>query len=160
MFLLHQILGLASGLVVAVVCLTGALLVFETEIVSEMHPERSHVAVGTTRLDADALVASAVRNSGGTPEVVTAYRDPAYALKVVMSNGAQVYVDPYTARVVETHLGGERFFEVTEAIHRRLLAGETAVAMETELRGMSNAKAKRELGWQPAHSTWRPGFAP
>jgi nucleoside-diphosphate-sugar epimerase len=42
----------------------------------------------------------------------------------------------------------------------RLLAGETAVAMETELRGMSNAKAKRELGWQPAHSTWRPGFAP
>jgi uncharacterized iron-regulated membrane protein len=124
MFLLHQILGLASGLVVAVVCLTGALLVFETEIVSAMHPERSHVAVGTTRLDADALVASAVRSSGGTPEVVTAYRDPAYALKVVMSNGAQVYVDPYTARVVETHVGGERFFEVTEAIHRRLLAGE------------------------------------
>jgi nucleoside-diphosphate-sugar epimerase len=28
----------------------------------------------------------------------------------------------------------------------RLLAGETAVVMETELRGISNAKAKRELG--------------
>jgi nucleoside-diphosphate-sugar epimerase len=41
----------------------------------------------------------------------------------------------------------------------RLLAGETAVVMETELRGMANAKAKRELGWQPAHPTWRPGFS-
>jgi hypothetical protein len=28
----------------------------------------------------------------------------------------------------------------------------------TEIRGASNAKAKRELGWQPAHSSWRQGF--
>jgi nucleoside-diphosphate-sugar epimerase len=41
----------------------------------------------------------------------------------------------------------------------RLLAGETAVMMETELRVISNAKAKRELDWQPAHPTWRPEFA-
>jgi nucleoside-diphosphate-sugar epimerase len=41
----------------------------------------------------------------------------------------------------------------------RMLAGEAAVMMETDLRGISNAKAKRELGWQPAHPTWRPGFA-
>jgi len=27
-----------------------------------------------------------------------------------------------------------------------------------ELRGASNAKAKRELGWQPAHPSWRQGF--
>ena len=124
MFLLHQILGLASGLVLAVVCFTGALLVFQTEITSAMHPARSHVTVGAARLNADALVASATRSAGGRPETVTTYSDPAYALKVVMSNGAQVYVDPYTARVVETHVGGERFFEITEAAHRRLLAGE------------------------------------
>jgi hypothetical protein len=29
----------------------------------------------------------------------------------------------------------------------------------TEVRGASNAKAKRELGWQPAHPSWRQGFA-
>jgi hypothetical protein len=29
----------------------------------------------------------------------------------------------------------------------------------TELRGASNAKAKRELEWRPAHATWRQGFA-
>ncbi|NOJ38191.1 NAD-dependent epimerase/dehydratase family protein [Bradyrhizobium australiense] len=41
----------------------------------------------------------------------------------------------------------------------RLLAGEHMVAMMTQVRGGSNAKAKRELGWQPAHSSWRQGFA-
>ncbi|HEX8647280.1 MAG TPA: NAD(P)-dependent oxidoreductase [Thermoleophilaceae bacterium] len=40
----------------------------------------------------------------------------------------------------------------------RLFAGEVGVVMMTELRGASNVKAKRELGWQPAHPTWRHGF--
>jgi nucleoside-diphosphate-sugar epimerase len=41
----------------------------------------------------------------------------------------------------------------------RLFAGETGAVMMTELRGASNAKAKRELAWRPAHPSWRRGFA-
>jgi len=41
----------------------------------------------------------------------------------------------------------------------RLLAGEQAVVMMTEGRGFSNAKAKRELGWQLRYPSWRQGFA-
>jgi 2-alkyl-3-oxoalkanoate reductase len=33
------------------------------------------------------------------------------------------------------------------------------VVMMTQSRAGSNAKAKRELGWQPAHASWREGFA-
>jgi nucleoside-diphosphate-sugar epimerase len=40
----------------------------------------------------------------------------------------------------------------------RLLAGDQAVVMMTEGRGFSNAKAKRELDWRPAWSSWRVGF--
>ncbi|WP_392668571.1 NAD-dependent epimerase/dehydratase family protein [Streptomyces sp. LN785] len=40
----------------------------------------------------------------------------------------------------------------------RLLAGEQAVVMMTEGRGFSNAKAKRELGWEPRYPSWRQGF--
>jgi 2-alkyl-3-oxoalkanoate reductase len=40
----------------------------------------------------------------------------------------------------------------------RLLAGEVAVTMMTEGRGAANAKAKRELGWQPIWPSWRDGF--
>jgi hypothetical protein len=41
----------------------------------------------------------------------------------------------------------------------RLFAGEAGAVMMTELRGASNAKAKRELAWRPAHESWRQGFA-
>ena len=40
----------------------------------------------------------------------------------------------------------------------RMLAGEVAVAMMTEGRGFSNAKAKRELGWELRYPSWRQGF--
>ena len=40
----------------------------------------------------------------------------------------------------------------------RLLAGEVAVAMMTEGRGFANARARRELGWQPRYPSWRQGF--
>ena len=41
----------------------------------------------------------------------------------------------------------------------RLVAGEAGAVMMTEVRGASNEKAKRELGWQPRHASWREGFA-
>jgi nucleoside-diphosphate-sugar epimerase len=41
----------------------------------------------------------------------------------------------------------------------RIAAGEAAVVMMTEVRGASNKKAKRELGWTPHYSSWRQGFA-
>jgi nucleoside-diphosphate-sugar epimerase len=41
----------------------------------------------------------------------------------------------------------------------RIAAGEAGVVMMTEMRGASNEKAKRELGWKPKHPSWRQGFA-
>jgi 2-alkyl-3-oxoalkanoate reductase len=41
----------------------------------------------------------------------------------------------------------------------RLVAGEAATVTMTEVRGASNAKARRELGWQPRYPSWRQGFA-
>jgi len=41
----------------------------------------------------------------------------------------------------------------------RLLIGDGGVSMMTQIRGASNAKAKRELGWAPGYPSWRRGFA-
>ena len=41
----------------------------------------------------------------------------------------------------------------------RLAAGEAATVMMTDVKGASNAKAKRELGWQLRYPSWRQGFA-
>jgi nucleoside-diphosphate-sugar epimerase len=40
----------------------------------------------------------------------------------------------------------------------RLLAGEGMTIMMTEVRGASNAKARRELGWELRYPSWRLGF--
>jgi nucleoside-diphosphate-sugar epimerase len=40
----------------------------------------------------------------------------------------------------------------------RLVGGEHMVVMMDESRGASNEKARRELGWEPAHHSWRDGF--
>lgn len=40
----------------------------------------------------------------------------------------------------------------------RLAMGNGGVSMMTRIRGGSNAKAKRELGWQPIYPSWRQGF--
>jgi nucleoside-diphosphate-sugar epimerase len=40
----------------------------------------------------------------------------------------------------------------------RVLAGDAALSMMTRVRGCSNAKAKRELGWTLRYPSWRQGF--
>jgi hypothetical protein len=40
----------------------------------------------------------------------------------------------------------------------RLAAGEVGVSMMTSIRGISNAKARRELGWTPRYASYREGF--
>jgi nucleoside-diphosphate-sugar epimerase len=40
----------------------------------------------------------------------------------------------------------------------RLAVGDVGVSMMTRIRGASNAKARRELGWEPRYPSWREGF--
>jgi len=60
---------------------------------------------------------------------------------------------PYLAACV----GAKRPLRVPKWLVRPL-AGEMGVAMMTEGRPFSNAKAKRELGWELRYPTWREGF--
>ena len=55
-------------------------------------------------------------------------------------------------------LGAKRSFRVPTLVGR-VFGGPFATIMATELRGASNVKAKRELGWQPLYASWRRGFA-
>jgi len=73
-------------------------------------------------------------------------------------------VDDDPARVAEwlpalaQTLGGQKPMGVPRFVGR-LFADEVGVMMMTELRGASNAKAKRDLGWRPKHASWRQGVA-
>ena len=90
---------------------------------------------------AEATVAAIERGSRGIYNVVD--DDPAPVAKWL----------PALAQ----ELGAKKPIRVPRFIGR-LFAGEAGVVMMTELRGASNAKAKRELAWRPAHPSWRQGF--
>ena len=80
------------------------------------------------------------------------------------SRGVYNVVDDDPARVAEwlpalaQTLGGQKPMGVPRFVGR-LFADEVGVMMMTELRGASNAKAKRDLGWRPKHASWRQGVA-
>lgn len=60
---------------------------------------------------------------------------------------------PFMARTL-----GARPPRRVPAFLARMLAGEAAVLIATEARAASNAKARRELGWEPRYPSWREGF--
>ncbi len=91
---------------------------------------------------AEATVAAVERGSRGAYNVVD--DDPAPVAKWL----------PALAQ----ELGAKKPVRVPRFIGR-LFAGEAGVVMMTDVRGASNAKAKRELGWRPAHPSWRDGFS-
>jgi nucleoside-diphosphate-sugar epimerase len=80
------------------------------------------------------------------------------------SRGAYNVVDDDPAPVAEwlpslaQTLGAKKPMRVPRSIGR-MFAGGAGVMMMTEMRGASNANAKRELAWRPAHPSWRQGFA-
>lgn len=91
---------------------------------------------------ADATVAAVERGSRGVYNIVD--DDPA---------PVAVWLPEFARR-----LGAPRPRRVPRFVGR-LFTGDTGVVMMTELRGASNAKAKRELSWSPAHPSWREGLA-
>ena len=80
------------------------------------------------------------------------------------SRGVYNVVDDDPAPVAEwvpalaRELGARKPVRVPRFVGR-LFAGEVGAVMMTDLRGASNAKAKRELGWRPTHPSWRQGLA-
>jgi nucleoside-diphosphate-sugar epimerase len=92
----------------------------------------------------DAAAATVAAAEGGAPGVYNVVDDePAPVAEWL----------PYLAEVVGT--GPPRQVPVWLG---RLAAGEVVVSMMTRIRGSSNAKARRELGWRPQWASWRDGF--
>ena len=91
---------------------------------------------------ADATVAAVTRGRPGIYNIVD--DDPAPVAEWLPAAASAVGAKP--PRHVPRWLG-------------RLVAGEVGVVIMTDVRGASNEKAKRELGWAPRHPSWREGFA-
>jgi len=92
----------------------------------------------------DAAAAAVVAAEGGAPGVYNIVDDEPAPVSVWL---------PYLA----DRLGARPPRHVPAWI-ARFAIGEVGVSMMTQIRGASNAKARRELGWEPAWRSWREGF--
>ena len=59
LFNMHWLIGISVGVVLALMGITGAILVFEDEILSVLNGRPAYVTAGTQRLSADQLLVTA-----------------------------------------------------------------------------------------------------
>lgn len=124
---LHRWLALPLGVIISLICFSGATLVFEHEILRLVHPERYTVAVQNAPRMSARQIAQAVAptlDEGVTITEVTLYADPRSTATVSLSRPrrAAVFVDPYTGTVVGNNDRGA-FFMTMFRLHRWLLEG-------------------------------------
>jgi nucleoside-diphosphate-sugar epimerase len=93
-------------------------------------------------------------DDAATATVLAIERGPSGIYNIVDDEPAEVSV--WLPELAKT-LGAKPPYHLPSWLGQ-LVIGETGISMMTKVRGSSNAKAKRVLGWQPTYPSWRGGF--
>lgn len=121
---IHLWLSIPFGIIIAIVCLTGAILVFETEILEVCYPSRYFVKeVKGEPLTPAALLSSARRQLPDSIQIngIRVSQDPKRTWQVVLpGKKAAAFINPYTAEITGID-DGQGFFMQTMRLHRWLL---------------------------------------
>lgn len=133
---LHLWLGIASGIVVLIVALTGSLLVFEEELEHTFHSSFFYVVPpeNATSLPLDQLVTT-VRNkypgykTGNVKIEPEENRSVVFLLQKTKTNQLYVSVNPYSGQIIEAMPASKRFFTIVLQLHRYLCMGAAGKAI-------------------------------
>lgn len=121
---LHLWVSVPFGIVIAITCFTGAMLVFETEITALCNRGITAVEPGERPLPLELLVEKVEQSLDDGVEVtgvtVSPFPDEAYKVNLSKPRRAAVYVNQYTGEVKGRY---ERlpFFDVMRRLHRWLM---------------------------------------
>ena len=139
---IHLYLSFATGLVVMVVCFTGAVLVFEEELQHAFHKDRYYVPVQGKAMSTDAIIASFEQQLAGSKVQQVKWfagADRSVEISFVQkkkeekktgdakpaagNNEARktAFVNPYTGQLIELYNYRDTFFYTMMALHRWLL---------------------------------------
>lgn len=121
---IHLWLSIPLGFIIAIVCLTGAILVFETEILELCHPSRYFVKeVKGEPLPLASLIESARRQLPESARIngIRIPSDPRRTYQLILpGRKAFGFIDPYTGKVTGMD-DGQGFFLRVMQLHRWLL---------------------------------------
>lgn len=121
---IHLWLSIPFGIIIAIVCLTGAILVFETEILESCYPSRYFVKeMKGEPLTPAELISSARRQLPNSIKIngIRVFSDPDRTYQLVLpGKKAAAFIDPYTAEITGID-DGQGFFMQMMRLHRWLL---------------------------------------
>lgn len=127
---IHLWLGIASGIVLFIVCLTGTIYTFKKEVEELFAPSLYKVspAEGSIALPTDEVVQKVAQETGGQVMSVAIPEDPkrSYSVNVKTSEkerrGTAYFVNQYTGEILGTpEEGVSEFFLTVMKLHRWLL---------------------------------------
>ncbi len=134
---IHLWLGLSSGLVVCLLCLSGALFVFAEEIMHAYNKNNLEVKVEKERLSVDELVAT---YKSQFPQEqyfwMNTYNDVTRSFDVVsgiMKEGSSMpilkltFINPYTGQIIGKDMRSINFFFLVAHFHSQLLLGDVGL---------------------------------
>ncbi len=130
----HLWLGLFSGLVVCLLCLSGAMFVFAEEFMHSYNKDYLSVDIEGERMTVDSLVA---KYKSTYPDEqyfwINTYNDPTRSFDVVsgiMQEGSETpilkltFIDPYSGEIIGEDSTSINFFFLVAHFHSELLLGE------------------------------------
>jgi len=135
---IHLWLGLSSGLVVCLLCISGALFVFAEEIMHAYNKKHLHVVPGIERLPVDDLAATFKERFPDEQYFwINTYNDPARSFDVVsgISRSQQAedirlkltFLNPYTGDIIGEDFVSANFAFLVAHFHSQLLLGEVGL---------------------------------
>lgn len=123
----HLWLSIPTGLIIVVICLTGAILSFETEIMETLYPERYFVKeVKSEVIPLNKLIP--IVNNQLDSNAVATIKVPSDATRTytaTLTEGFRIsaFIDPYTGEVKGVHAFKDSFFSDVMVLHRWLMDG-------------------------------------
>ena len=139
-FWMHLSAGLAAGVVVLVMSVTGVILAYEKQMIRWADGYRATPTAGQTRLPLDELVSKAVAArpaaSGGS---IVLRRDPAAPVEISAGRDGSLFLNAYTGEVLGSGSAKTRsFFRSTMEWHRWLAMKDASRATGKMITGVSN----------------------
>ena len=131
---IHLYLALVCGVIIAITCLTGAILVFEKDLQKAFNKNRYYVAAGGTLLSADQVITNALAAVNNSElRSIRWQQDPERSVEVSVTQAGQdgnekrltVFMDPYSGEALEVYNHRESFWYWVMDLHRWMLGGKT-----------------------------------
>lgn len=165
LFWLHLISGVSAGLVIFIMCVTGALLSFEKNITEFAEREMRYVAAPNETTPHLSVTEILSKVQIAKPEAklssVSLSNVPNAAWQIALGREGQVFVNPYTGEITgEGAKGWRGFFRVTEDLHRWLAFSGSSRNIGKSINDAANflflfLAASGIYIWFPRRLSWR-----